>query len=235
MIAAIVLAGGVGARMCADTPKQYIRVGNCLLITYCLKTLIEHPDIDSIWIVAEQKWRSLILEDLETNHLDVGKISGFSQPGQLNRQESVLHGLTDIKNQTDCSTHAVLICDAARPNMSLDMISACLENLPGHDGVMPVLPMKDTLYFSESGKSVSSLLERQKIFAGQAPEVFVFEKYYEANVSLTPEQMKTINGSTEPAILAGMDIAMIPGDEQNYKITTPADLERFRQEMRETD
>jgi 2-C-methyl-D-erythritol 4-phosphate cytidylyltransferase len=45
-----------------------------------------------------------------------------------------------------------------------------------------------------------------------------------------PEQILAINGSTEPAVLAGMDIAMIPGDEHNYKITTQADLERFCKE-----
>ncbi|MCI5620067.1 MAG: 2-C-methyl-D-erythritol 4-phosphate cytidylyltransferase [Lachnospiraceae bacterium] len=227
MVVAIILAGGVGARMHADTPKQFIRVQDRLLITYCLETLIRHSGIDGIQIVADQEWQKLIFEDLEKNHLDAGKILGFSKPGKMNRQESIFHGLQDIKNQSGFSTDSVLICDAARPNMTASMISACLNSLQDHDGAMPVLPMKDTLYFSEDGKSVSSLMERQKIFAGQAPEAFSFEKYYDANARLTPEQMSMINGSTEPAILAGMDIAMIPGDEQNYKITTPADLERF--------
>ena len=44
-----------------------------------------------------------------------------------------------------------------------------------------------------------------------------------------PERIFKINGSTEPAVMAGMDIAMIPGDEGNFKITTKADLERFRE------
>ena len=45
------------------------------------------------------------------------------------------------------------------------------------------------------------------------------------------DRLSKINGATEPAILADMDIAMIPGDEKNYKITTQADLERFKQIM----
>ena len=61
------------------------------------------------------------------------------------------------------------------------------------------------------------------------PELFVLGKYYEANEQLLPQKILQVNGSTEPAVLAGMDIAMIPGDEGNYKITTKVDLERFRE------
>jgi 2-C-methyl-D-erythritol 4-phosphate cytidylyltransferase len=53
-------------------------------------------------------------------------------------------------------------------------------------------------------------------------------KYIEANRRLLPNDILKINGSTEPAVMAGMDIAMIPGDEGNFKITTKADLERMR-------
>ena len=107
------------------------------------------------------------------------------------------------------------------------MISECFSAIEGHDGVLPVLPMKDTVYFSEEGKTIDSLLNRSQIFAGQAPEVFYLGSYYKANEALLPEKILSINGSTEPAILAGMDIVMIPGDEGNFKITTKADLERF--------
>lgn len=113
--------------------------------------------------------------------------------------------------------------------MTAAQISDCLKAAKGHDGALPVLPMKDTVYLSENGKMVSSLLDRGKIYAGQAPEAFVFGKYYEANRALLPDKILEINGSTEPAVMAGMDIAMIPGDERNFKITTAADLERFRE------
>ena len=87
--------------------------------------------------------------------------------------------------------------------------------------------MKDTVYFSNDGVSVTELLDRSRIFAGQAPEVFNLKKYYEANKELLPDRILSINGSTEPAVIAGMDIAMVAGDEKNYKITTPADMGRF--------
>lgn len=78
-------------------------------------------------------------------------------------------------------------------------------------------------------------MDRKTIYAGQAPEVFLFGKYYDANKRLLPDKILKINGSTEPAVMAGMDIAMIPGDEGNFKITTRADLERFQKIMQEAD
>lgn len=128
------------------------------------------------------------------------------------------------------TAYTVLIHDAVRPNLSKEQITACFEALKNHDGVMPVLPMKDTVYLSDGGRCVSELLDRKKIFAGQAPEVFDFDKYYAANLRLLPDGLRRINGSTEPAVMAGMNIAMILGDENNYKITTKADLEHFRRQ-----
>ena len=122
----------------------------------------------------------------------------------------------------------VLIHDAARPLVSAETISACLEGCAAHDGVMPALPVKDTVYYGADGR-IESLLERSKVIAGQAPEAFRLEPYYEANRRLLPEKILRINGSTEPAILAGLDVQYIAGDERNFKITTQADLERFRE------
>lgn len=124
---------------------------------------------------------------------------------------------------------SVLVHDAARPLLSEGLIARCVEGAKGHAGAMPVLPMKDTVYLSNDGVSVSEFLDRSRIFAGQAPELFDIEKYYAANVRLLPDKIMSINGSTEPAVMAGMDIAMVTGDENNFKITTMADLERFKQ------
>ena len=229
---ALILSGGTGRRMGMDTPKQYIEVSGRPIISYCIETLSGHRGIDAIQIVAEEEWQELILGSMkqlaEAKESKIsGKFKGFSKPG-ANRQLSILSGLEDNRGYADDSSY-VLIHDAARPMLSSQQISDCLDAVTGHDGVIPVLPMKDTVYSSRDGRTITSLLSRSQIFAGQAPELFIIGKYYEANRVLLSDSILRINGSTEPAVMAGMDIAMIPGDEGNFKITTRADLERFRE------
>ena len=226
MNAALLLSGGVGLRLGLKVPKQYIKINDRMLITYSLQTLINSSFIDGIQIVAESSWRELIIEDVKQNAISTDKIMGFSFPG-INRQLSILNGLYDILDGKFQMRDNVLIHDAARPLLTEKQITDCFITLQNHDGVIPVLPVKDTMYLSEDGKSVSELIVRKIIFAGQAPECFVLGKYLEANRRLLPDKILEINGSTEPAVMAGMDIAMIPGDENNFKITTQADLERF--------
>ncbi|MCD7836134.1 MAG: 2-C-methyl-D-erythritol 4-phosphate cytidylyltransferase [Lachnospiraceae bacterium] len=225
MNAALILSGGTGTRLGADIPKQYIEVFGRNIISYCIEKLSAHEKIDAIQIVAEEKWQIELRKWLEIYDLK-NKFKGFSKPG-VNRQMSILNGLEDI-NGYAAEEDAVLIHDAARPLLSEKQITACIMGMEGCDGVLPVLPMKDTVYMSLDGKQVSSLLNRSSIFAGQAPECFVFGKYLEANRRLLPDKILEINGSTEPAVMAGMNIAMIPGDENNFKITTQADLIRFQ-------
>ncbi len=221
---ALILSGGTGLRLGADIPKQYIEVGGRPIISYCVETLSMHDKVDALQIVADVSWQEKIRAWLNTAD-PKRKFRGFSAPGE-NRQLSIFHGLQDIRTYADDSGY-VFIHDAARPMLSPVQVADCLEAVQGYDGLMPVLPMKDTVYLSQDGTRVTDLLDRSKVYAGQAPEVFRIGRYYEANRKLLPDRIRQINGSTEPAILDGMDIVMIPGDEGNFKITTRTDLERF--------
>ena len=230
---ALILSGGSGTRLGADIPKQYIEVCGRTVISYCIERLSSHPEIDGIQIVAAPQWHDTIIHSLEQlvslgiAQETLSKFKGFSMPGD-NRQLSIYNGLTDIKAYAD-DDEIILIHDAARPMLSSQMITDCLRAVHEHEGVLPVLPMKDTVYQSTDGKRVGALLNRSEIYAGQAPEAFRLGKYYEANKRLMPNKILKINGSTEPAVMAGMDIVMIPGDEGNFKITTRDDLERFKE------
>lgn len=230
---AVLLAGGTGTRLGGDLPKQYIEVEGKPVIGYCLDIFFRHPSVDAVQVVADPSYHDYIVNYIdgmgETKEKRHAVWRGFSSPG-YNRQMSIYHALEDCLRYAEPSDY-VMLHDAARPLVSRDAIKSCFDIVKGHDGVLPVLPMKDTVYLSEDGKRVSSLLEREKIFAGQAPEVFRLGKYYEANLRLLPDKIQFVNGSTEPAVLAGMDIIMIDGDEGNFKITTAQDLERFRQKL----
>ena len=163
---ALILSGGTGSRAGTDIPKQYIRVAGRAILTYSIGVLSAHRDIDGIHIVAAASWREAItawLADCDR----AKKFRGFSEPG-ANRQLSIYNGLLDIKACAD-DADRVLIHDAARPLLTAETVSACLAAADGHEGVIPVLPMKDTVYGSTDGKTINALLDRTEIFAGQAP------------------------------------------------------------------
>ncbi len=192
------------------------------------------------------------------------KFLGFSSPGE-NRQASIWNAMKDLRNIFDCASEndasanvsadtrensdysrymahsrltgidGIIIHDSLRPFVTVEGIDECLRALDGHDGVMPVIPEKDTVYFSRSGDKVEELLNRNCIYAGQAPVAFLFNKYYVANEELLPERMLMVKSYAEPAIMAGLDVAMIPGDQRNFKILTGEDFERAKEILQRHD
>ena len=225
MNVALILSGGTGTRLGSDIPKQYINVGGKPIIAYSIETFSACKCIDAFMIAAADEWRDLIREYLPND-----KFYSFSKPG-ITRQLSIYNGLIAMRSIIN-DDDIVIIHDAARPLVSEAMINKCVDTALMHDGALPVLPMKDTVYYSENRMSVASLLKREKVFAGQAPEAFKYRKYLIANEDLMPDRIMQINGSTEPAVIAGMKIAMINGDENNFKITTKADVQRFEEIVR---
>ncbi|MEQ3450913.1 IspD/TarI family cytidylyltransferase [Enterococcus cecorum] len=237
MITAILLAGGIGSRLGQDIPKQYIKVAQRTIFSYSLETLSKSDKIDAIWIVADKTWHYLIQKDIRKYDIK-HKVKGFSQPG-VNRQLSIYQAMIDLKAKAK-NDDFVFIHDAVRPLLTLKDIQEYVLAIEEYDGVIPVLPMKDTVYLSLDGKTLTSRLNRSQVVAGQAPEIFAFQKYLDAVenlihwintsdgqvISLESEIFK-INGSAEPAVMAQMNLRIVEGNEENFKITTPMDLDRF--------
>lgn len=220
MAIAIILSGGTGLRASTDIPKQYIEVNNTPVIADSINVFEGHEDIFKYVIVAADKWTDYITK------FTGEKFIGFAPAGET-RQLSILNGLNAL-NEIAADEDTIIIHDAARPFVSANIISELVNACKTHDGAMPALPVKDTMYIRK-GNKVHSLIDRDTIISGQAPEAFLYKKYLEANEALLPEKILSIKGSTEPAFMAGMDVAVIDGDENNFKITTKQDLVRYIQ------
>ena len=194
-------------------------------------------DIDALIIAADKKWQPYtedIVKKVFANKAEAEIVFlGFCEPG-ITRQGSIVNALHALKPYMT-SESIVMIHDAVRPNVSKELIKRCLDVMKKgkqeYDGVMPYIRIKDTIYESDDGISISSLTDRDKLYAGQTPEFFNCFKYLEANEALSEEELNKINGSSEAAVMAGMKIALIEGEESNFKITTSEDLERFKRKL----
>ena len=122
----------------------------------------------------------------------------------------------------------MIIHDGVRPLVSCELIDKCFDAIGEYEACLPVIPATDTIYYSEDGKGVDKLLDRSKLFMGQSPETFWLHQYYRIHEGKSHEFLMSMRGTTEIAQVAGMKICMIPGDPMNFKITHPADLQRFR-------
>lgn len=151
MNTAIILAGGTGKRLGGNIPKQYLEISNKPVIAYCLEKFENNKYIDEIVIVAELEWQNYLTEKIA----EISKFKCFAPAGS-SRQHSIINGL----KASNPNTYKVIIHDSARPNVSDKMITECMLGLDEYDGVMPVLPVKDTIYFSENGEQINSLLSR---------------------------------------------------------------------------
>lgn len=221
----LILAGGVGTRMGADRPKQYLLAGGKPIIAYASKIFQNHKEIDRIVIVADEAWRDYICEWLQKEQIT--KPVDFAVPGKT-RQHSIYNGLICCEAFVG-KDDIVIVHDAARPLVSDQIISDCIAGAKEKGGAMPVIPVKDTVYRSVDGNTITNLMTRSEIFAGQAPEAFRFGAYYDVHNSVDDEEISKTAGSSEIAFRHGIEIKLVEGSERNFKITGREDLERFEQ------
>ena len=225
---AIILAGGTGSRMNMKTaPKQFLMVKDKPIISYCMETFEKHELIDKIVIVVADEWKGLVTEWIHKEN--ICKAEFFAEPGRT-RQHSIYNGLQAIGNYTHAND-IVVIHDAARPCVTGQIITDCIEGAIEAEGAMPVITVKDTIYVSEDGNYIDGLLNRDELYAGQAPESFRFERYYKIHQEMSDEEIGMVRGSSEIAYKNGMKIKLVKGSEINFKITTAEDLNKFKHFM----
>ena len=181
--------------------------------------------------MANDEWQDYIKGVLKQYGID--KFAGFAPAGQ-SRQHSVLNGMAVAKTLEGADDETlVLVQDAARPNVSAAMIDEALR-LEGYDAALPVIPIPDTTYYSEDGREITSLLDRDKLFAGQTPETFVLNRFYAIHENMSDAELCAVRGACQLAYSKGFTVRLYPGDHANYKITTMVDLEKFKSEKQDT-
>lgn len=223
---AIILSGGTGTRLGGNIPKQYVEVNDKPIIQYSIETFARMQEMDGLVICIADEWK-LFMQNVIVK-ANITKPVVYSQPGEA-RQLTIYNALQTLKKEEGLENDAIVVIhDAARPFVSEALIRRCLEGCSDADGALPCIPVKDTLYQSKDGQSITSLLKRSEIVAGQAPEAFRFGKYLDAHNRMNREDILQISGSTEIAYKMGLNVRFVQGEEINFKITTQEDLDHFK-------
>ncbi len=225
----ILLAGGKGIRLGGNIPKQYIEVAGRTILEHTLIAIRMWDEMDGLLIVADDEWDELITETVARVFDACGKkvrYLGRVMPGS-ERQGSILNALRYARaSMLDKSV--VMIHDSVRPIIDKELISRCYKKMADNDAVTPGLNVKETIYVSSDGEHLTGNLSRDSLYVGQTPEFFDFFKYLKANEGLSEEKFAQVRGSAQPAIMVGLKVAVVRGDERNIKITTPGDLDLFK-------
>ena len=210
---ALVVASGRGERFGGDRPKQYLPLAGKPLLRHCLERFCRHPRIDGVRTVVHPDDAALYVAAADGLEL-LDPV-----PGGATRQESVRLGLESLAER---SPELVLIHDGVRPLPAPAVIERVLQGLRAHAAVLPALPVTDTLKRGHDG-TVAGTLDRTGLYRAQTPQGFVYEAILQAHRRFAGAAM------TDDAALAeahGLAVALVPGDEDNVKVTEPADLAR---------
>ncbi|UBX49628.1 2-C-methyl-D-erythritol 4-phosphate cytidylyltransferase [Providencia alcalifaciens] len=219
-IVALIPAAGVGSRMNADCPKQYLSVAGKTIIEHTIDALLRSGDVQKI-VVA------LSAEDDYFHHLDIAKDPRIvTVTGGKARADSVLSGLNYLVQQPEYDDAWVLVHDAARPCLHLDDLNAIVQLATQNDccGGILAAPVRDTMKRGAEGtQSISHTVEREALWHALTPQFFplvllrdCLDKALKENAVITDEASALEHCGYQPILVSGR--------ADNLKVTRPEDL-----------
>jgi 2-C-methyl-D-erythritol 4-phosphate cytidylyltransferase/2-C-methyl-D-erythritol 2,4-cyclodiphosphate synthase len=217
--AALIVAAGRGLRLGGDLPKQYQAIAGEAILARAIRALLAHPDLGPVLTVIAAADRGLY--DAAT--------AAIADPrllppviGSESRAGSVRAGLEALVALTP---DTVLIHDAARPFVTVETIEAVLTALVEAEGAFPCLPVVDALWRDQDGWAEVPV-PRAGLARAQTPQGFAFDPILAAHRALRDPEAALDDVAVARA--AGLAVRIVPGNADNIKITTPADLARAR-------
>lgn len=214
----LIVAAGRGHRFGGDIPKQYRDLDEVPVIRRTAAALLRHPKIDAVQVLIHPSDRQLYAAATDGLDLLPPLVGGSS------RQESVRFGLEGV---ADLRPEKVLIHDAVRPFVEQDTLTAVLDTLDQAPAAIAAVPVQDTLKRGDGNKVVGTV-DRSGLWRAQTPQGF---RYPDILAAHRRAYLESPLGAelTDDAMIAeryGIDIKLVPGTDDNFKITTEADLVR---------
>lgn len=214
---ALIPAAGVGARMGADCPKQYMPLAGKLMLLHVLDTFASSAIIAHAYVVVSAE--DGYIDDALAGAKHLADRLTVIHDGGPTRHLSVLNGLKAMRNEVG-DDDWVLVHDAARPGLTAELIERLIAEV-GDDvvGGLLALPVVDTLKRSDVQARALATVPRDGLWAAQTPQMFryaLLRRALEAALAVTDE-----SGAVEAL---GLHPKLVEGSPRNFKITLPHDI-----------
>lgn len=221
---ALVIAGGVGSRMGANIPKQFIEVNKKPVIVHTLERIQENSEISKIAIVCIENWIPFLEKLICKYSLD--KVH-WVIPGGNSGHDSIRNGIFFLKDKISYDDY-VMIHDAVRPVLPQKAINDVLRVAYKYGNASSSIVCHPPIVYTEDGLSGIKDIERDKIMLTASPQVYKYSlvlKYYER---AEKENKHNFTFTSSMFIHYGERVFFAKGTTCNIKITTKVDLALFK-------
>lgn len=215
---AIVTAAGRSRRM-GGANKLMLPLGGRPLLLHCLETLQSYAPLSQMVVTAAEGEEDEFRRLFEAAGLT--KVTAVVRGG-AERQESIGLALEALAVRNAAPADLVAIHDGARPFLTHQLLDSLLRGLEGFDGVLPMVPVKDTVKVVRNGQ-VARTLPRSELMAAQTPQVFAFDLILKAHRAA---MVSGYLGTDDCSLIEwrGGRVGAVEGEYRNLKVTTPEDL-----------
>lgn len=220
----IILAGGVGSRVGANKPKQFIEILGKPLIVYTIEIFQNHPEIDAIEVVCIESHINYLKKLIEEHGLD--KVKWITSGGK-DFQHSVMNGVNNLKGKLS-ENDIVLVHYGASPFTSNDIISDAIKVCKEKGNSSPAISSPLLLGSNDGDRSIN-WIDRDKVIIHNTPQCFKFNYITQLFDEAIEKNLidKIEPHTTSLMYLMNREIYLSKGNQTNIKITTKEDLELF--------
>ena len=207
----VVPAAGVGSRMGASCPKQYLPLAGKFLIEHTLERLLGHPKVEQV-IVAISATDTFFSTLAVASHPRV-----ITTLGGAERADSVLNGLALVTSEW------VMVHDAARPCITHQDLDLLIREAVTPDGALLGSQVRDTMKRTDQHGLIQKTVDREQLWHALTPQFFPTSLLRSALVK-GKEHGAVITDEASAMELAGFRPKMVEGRADNIKVTRPEDL-----------
>jgi len=221
----IILAGGVGSRIGADRPKQFIEILGKPVLVYTIEAFQKHPEVDAIEVVCIESHINYLKNLIEKYNLNKVK---WITPGGKDFQHSVINGVNNLRGILD-DDDIVLVHYGASPFVSDDIITDAIRVCKEKGNSSPAIPSMLLLGTNDGDKS-TQWIDRDKVMILNAPQCFKFSYITQLYDEAIEKDLldKVEPHTTTLMYLMNREIYLSKGNQTNIKITTKEDLDLFK-------